>query len=114
MRRYEYRAVEFLRQGADQGTDLVDSHWIKAVRRLVEDQDGRSPEQSSCQPETLLHAQGILPCESFLVRSQIYKLKGIIHARSRQSQDAPDDIQVLFSGQIPVESRGFDKRTDLS
>lgn len=49
VRRNQYRAVIFLRQGTNQGAYLVNTHRIESIGRLVENQDRRSADQSACQ-----------------------------------------------------------------
>lgn len=70
MRGDEHRTVKFVRQGADQCTDLVDAHRIQSVCRLVKDQDGRPAEKGARKSETLLHAQRIFTGKAFLIRGE--------------------------------------------
>src|SRR5699024_4686697 len=107
------RAVELFGKGTDQHTDLVDSHRIQPVGRLVEDQDRGSADERSGQSESLLHAERVLSGKPFPVWRQPYKFKSVIYRRLRKPQDTPDDIQVFFSGQVAVESGGFDERSDF-
>ena len=58
--------------------DLFDSGWVKAVCRLVEDEELGLAGERYCNAEALFHAKGILALESILVCAETNKGEGVI------------------------------------
>ena len=91
----------------------MDSHRIQSIGGFIQNQDRRAGNEGTCKSKALLHTKGILFCQTFSKAFQSYQFQNFRHTAFWQSQNTPDQIQVFFSCKIAIESRGFNKRTNV-
>ena len=76
-------------QLGEQVADLPDALGVEAVRRLVEDQQARSPDQRRGQAEPLPHAERVGPDRAAVDAAQTDPVEGVVDASPRGRRAMP-------------------------
>ena len=103
----------FFAEGADKGPYLRNTDRIQAIGRFIQDQQLRVMHNGVGNPQTLFHAQRILPKELFVLIGQSHHLQGMLHCvRTDRSPQLSEDFQIFGPCQIGIETRCFDDGTN--
>ncbi len=101
-------------EATDQLADLADLAGVEAVRRLVEHEKLRPPEQQPREPQPLLHALRVRPDLSIDRRAEVGQREraveiGVLHPGAA---GLPPQAQIAHAGQVRDERRLLDHRAD--
>jgi signal transduction histidine kinase len=99
-------------EAADQVTHVGEARGVETVGRLVEDQQLGVLEEGGRYAEPLLHAQRVRREAIAGAVGELHHVETIGDALARCSHQSRQDAQVVPAGQVGVERRPFDERTD--
>ena len=102
-----------LRKRADEGTQLLNAHRIKAVGRLVQDQQPRMTHQRERDPQTLLHAHRELARALPARFGKSHRGQRLVDTAFGNAQKRRAHAQVLPRRQVVVQRGRLDERPDI-